>query len=68
MFLILFVLAPDLYLEEHMAQPTHIERILVVTDDPDTADLIAQQALGPMHYHVRVVQTVGEAGDDTVCA
>ncbi len=44
-----------------MAQPTHIERILVVTDDPDTADLIAQQALGPMHYHVRVVQTVGEA-------
>lgn len=49
-----------------MPQATHVERILVITDDPGTGDLIANQALGPLHYHVRVVSTVGEAIQEIV--
>ncbi|HEY58602.1 MAG TPA: hybrid sensor histidine kinase/response regulator [Anaerolineae bacterium] len=40
---------------------THRERILVVSGDPEVVNLIARQSLQPLHYHVQVAQSAGEA-------
>lgn len=42
-------------------QATHRERILVVSGDPDVVNLIAHQSLQPLHYHVQVARSAGEA-------
>ncbi len=40
---------------------THRERVLVVSGDPEVVNLIARQSLQPLHYHVQVAKTAGEA-------
>lgn len=40
---------------------THRERILVVSGDPEVVNLIARQSLQPLHYHVQVARSAGEA-------
>ena len=45
----------------YRAMTNENERILVVEGDPEVSDLIASQALQPLGYQVRVVDTASEA-------
>ena len=40
---------------------THRERILIVSGDPGTTDLVARQSLQPAHYRVRIATSATQA-------